>query len=240
MQASIDTELQSRLEQVHQRISRAAAQAGRDPSSITLVAITKTFPLEVARKAYALGARHFGENRVQEIVEKWQHARPLGAEAREILHLVGHLQRNKVRKALHIVDRIDAVDTLELAEAISRVSAELGRQTDVLIEVNTSGEPQKYGIAPEAATDLARQVAELPHIRLRGLMTMGPLTEDTSQVAGAFRQLKTIFDHLKTDPKLSGIDTLSMGMTGDFEIAIAEGATEVRIGTALFGARSTL
>lgn len=238
MQNHSDWPLPSRLEQVRQQIARAAEGAGRDPSSITLVAITKTFPLELARKAYALRVRHFGENRVQEAVEKWQHARPIGSGPPETLHLVGHLQRNKARKALQLFDRIDTVDSLELAKAISRICGELGRDADILIEVNTSGEAQKFGVLPERAADLANQVAGLAHLKLRGLMTLGPLTEDTARILSAFRQLKKIFDDLTADQRLPSMDILSMGMSGDFEMAIAEGATEVRLGTALFGARS--
>lgn len=239
MSNSNESQLSGRLKDVYERLDKAAMLAGRERSSVTLIAITKTHPLDIARKAYALGLRHFGENRVQEAIEKWQHARPLEAQSSETLHLVGHLQRNKVRKALQLFDRIDAVDSLSLAEAISRISAELGRQTDILIEVNTSGEPQKFGVSPESTSDLAGPIAELPHVRLRGLMTVGPLTDDMSQILDAFRTLKRLFDELISGG-LTDVDTLSMGMSGDFEIAVAEGATEVRLGTALFGARSKL
>ncbi len=227
-----------RLEHIQEQIDAAAAKAKRDSASITLVVITKTHPLDSARKAYAAGLRHFGENRIQEALEKWQHQRPLGSEKPEILHLVGHLQRNKVRKALQLFDRIDAVDSVHLLEALSRISGELVRTTDVLIEVNTSGEPQKFGVEPEAALELAARSAEQPNLRLRGLMTIGPLTSDTSRIAGAFRTLKKLFDDLNSGG--FDVDILSMGMSGDFEIAIAEGATEIRLGTALFGARSKL
>ncbi|MBU1937419.1 YggS family pyridoxal phosphate-dependent enzyme [bacterium] len=230
--------LPERYKHIRQRIDDAAAQAGRDSASITLVAITKTNPLDMARKAYALGLRHFGENRIQEALEKWQHQRPLGSEKPEILHLVGHLQRNKVRKALQLFERIDAVDSAHLAEAISRISGELERTTDILIEVNTSSELQKFGVEPEAALDLAARCAEHPNLRLRGLMTIGPLTSDTTRIADAFRTLKKLFDDLNSGGL--DVDILSMGMSDDFEIAIAEGATEIRLGTALFGARSKL
>jgi pyridoxal phosphate enzyme (YggS family) len=227
-----------RLEYIQERINNAAAKAGRDSASITLVAITKTHPLDNARKAYAVGLRHFGENRIQEALEKWQHQRPLESEEPETLHLIGHLQRNKVRKALQLFDRIDAVDSVHLVEALSRISGELERTTDILIEVNTSGEPQKFGVEPEAALDMAARTGELPNLRLRGLLTIGPLTSGTSRIAGAFRTLKKLFDDLNSGG--FDVDTLSMGMSGDFEIAIAEGATEIRLGTALFGARSKL
>jgi pyridoxal phosphate enzyme (YggS family) len=237
MQNRMDWTLNQRLNELRERIAKAAEKAGRIPSAVTLVAITKTFPLEEARKAYASGIRHFGENRVQEAIEKWQDKRPLEEAECEILHLVGHLQRNKVRKALQLFDRIDAVDSLELAETISRVSNELGRTTEILIEVNTSGEPQKFGVLPEATRELASNIISLPNLTLHGLMTVGPLTDDIARIATAYRNLKNLFDSLTSNGLCDGT-VLSMGMSGDFEIAIAEGATEIRLGTALFGARS--
>ncbi|MFH1009681.1 MAG: YggS family pyridoxal phosphate-dependent enzyme [bacterium] len=233
----MDWALQERLEEIRNRIAKAAEKAGREAMDITLVAVTKTFPLENACKAYALGIRHFGENRVQEALEKWKDRRPLDPGEPEVFHLVGHLQRNKVRKALQLFDRIDAVDSLELAEALGRVCGELGRVADILIEVNTSGEPQKYGVTFEAAADLAAGIRDLPSLKLRGLMTVGPLTDDISQIETAYRNLKNLFDNLTSGGLCDGT-VLSMGMSGDFEIAIAEGATEIRLGTALFGARS--
>jgi len=237
MQNQTDWALRGRLAEVQDRIAKAAEKAARDPADITLVAITKTFPLEFARKAYALGVRHFGENRVQEAIEKWQDKRPLTPDSTETLHLVGHLQRNKVRKAVQLFDRVDAVDSLELAEALSRISGELGRATDILIEVNTSGEQQKYGVHPANTAELAFEISKLPHLKLRGLMTVGPLTNDVSEIVEAYRLLKSLLDNLYSKDLVSGT-VLSMGMSGDFEIAIAEGATEIRLGTVLFGTRS--
>jgi pyridoxal phosphate enzyme (YggS family) len=150
---------------------------------------------------------------------------------------VGHLQRNKVRKALQLFDRIDSVDSLELAEVITRISTELGRTTDVLIEVNTSGEEQKFGIQPACTADLAFEITKLPNLNLLGLMTVGPLTDDTSQIAEAYQLLRSLLTDLSCKNLINGT-VLSMGMSGDFEIAIAEGATEIRLGTALFGTRS--
>jgi len=237
MQNQMDWALRGRLAEVQDRIAKAAEKAARDPAAITVVAITKTFPLDFARKAYALGVRHFGENRVQEAIEKWQDKRPLGPDSTETLHLVGHLQRNKVRKAVQLFDRIDSIDSLELAEAVSRISGELGRTTDILIEVNTSGEQQKYGVHPANTAELAFEISKLPHLKLRGLMTVGPLTNDISEIVEAYRLLKSLLDNLYSKDLVSGT-VLSMGMSGDFEIAIAEGATEIRLGTVLFGTRS--
>lgn len=237
MQNQMDSALRGRLAEVQDRIAKAAEKANRDPAAITLVAITKTFPLDFARKAYALGVRHFGENRVQEGIEKWQDNRPFWPNSMETLHLVGHLQRNKVRRAVQLFDRIDSVDSLELAEDISRISGELGRTTDILIEVNTSGEQQKYGIHPAYTAEFASEILELPNLKLLGLMTVGPLTNDNSLIAETYSLLRWLSADLYSVDLLSG-DVLSMGMSGDFEIAIAEGATEIRLGTALFGTRS--
>jgi pyridoxal phosphate enzyme (YggS family) len=237
MQNQMDWALHGRLAEVQDRIAKAAEKAARDPATITVVAITKTFPLEFARKAYALGVRHFGENRVQEAIEKWQDKRPLGMESTETLHLVGHLQRNKVRKAVQLFDRIDAVDSLELAEALSRISGELDRTMDILIEVNTSGEQQKFGVHPANTAELAFELSKLSNLKLLGLMTVGPLTNNISEIVEAYRLLKSLLDNLYSKDLVSGT-VLSMGMSGDFEIAIAEGATEVRLGTVLFGTRS--
>lgn len=235
----MDWALQERLEEIRNRISKAAEKAARKATDITLVAVTKTFPLEDARKAYALGIRHFAENRVQEAIEKWKDRRPLGSGESEVLHLVGHLQRNKARKALQLFDRIDAVDSPELAQALARVCGELGRTSEILVEVNTSAEPQKFGVSLEAAAELAAKIRDLPNLKLLGLMTVGPLTDDISRIATAYRNLKNLFDNLTASALCDG-SVLSMGMSADFEIAIAEGATEVRLGTALFGARSHL
>ena len=240
--------LAENLRRVSDRVGEACARKRRDPAEVLLVAVTKYVDIDMIRALLDLGQIDLGERRVQALTQRAGMISELRSRMRtggtaKVMpaprwHMVGHLQRNKVRKAVQLFDRIDAVDSGHLREALSRISGELVRTTDVLIEVNTSGEPQKFGVEPEAALELAARTAEQPNLHLRGLMTIGPLTSDTSRIAGAFRTLKKLFDNLNSGG--FDVDILSMGMSGDFEIAIAEGATEIRLGTALFGARSKL
>jgi pyridoxal phosphate enzyme (YggS family) len=211
---------------------RAAERAGRRGEEVRLVAVTKTQPAERVREALAAGVRELGENYVQEAEAKWA---ALG-EAPAVRHLIGHLQRNKAGKAAALFDMVQTVDSRELAEALGRRAGLLGRTLDVLIEVNLSGEATKFGVAPEEALDLAAEVAAVPHLRLQGLMGMGPLGEDERTAARSFRRGRALFEKLPGEHR----HVLSMGMTGDFELAIAEGSTMVRVGTGLFGARRSL
>lgn len=227
----VPLELQTRLQEIRDRIAQAAARSGRSPQAVTLLAVTKTFPVETLRQAYDLGLRAFGENRVQEALPKIE-SLPLDIR----WHLIGQLQSNKINKILGKFVLIQSVDSLGLAQALS--SRLGGHPQDVLLEVNTSGEASKSGASPEAALEEARAISGTPGIRLRGLMTVGPLTEDRDRQREAFKKLKDLFEGLKAK-NIGGADLsiLSMGMSGDFEAAIEEGSTLVRIGSALFGRR---
>lgn len=224
-------EFSDKLKELQGRIAEAAARSGRSASLITLVAVTKTHPVEVIREAYGAGLRHFGENRVQEALLKIE-ALPSDIQ----WHLIGQLQTNKINKILGKFTLVHAVDSWDLAQALSARVGEDGQ--DILLEVNSSGEASKAGVAPDRALELAERVAGLPGLRLRGLMTVGPLTEDPGRQREAFKRSKGLFDEMR-GLNWTGKDfsTLSMGMSGDFEIAIEEGSTLVRVGTALFGAR---
>jgi PLP dependent protein len=215
--------LSSRLAEVHERISNACARAHRAPESVRLLAVTKLFGPEVIREAWALGLRDFGENYVQEMERKAPAVADL-AGAR--FHLIGHLQSNKTTKAVQLFTAIDAVDTPKLA---ARLNAE-EKPLDVMIEVKLSGEESKSGAAPENLPQLVHSISECPNLRLAGFMTIPPWSEDPERSRPYFAHLREIAGEF-------GISELSMGMSNDLETAIEEGATWVRVGTALFGRR---
>lgn len=218
--------LDERLQSVLQRIARAAERAHRAPSDVTLIAIAKTVPPPDIERAYHLGVRHFGENRVQEAEGKLAaltHLRP-----HITWHMVGHLQSNKARKALALFDIVQSVDSLPLAQELSRRAL---KPLPLLLEVNVAGEASKSGFRPDAVAEAAHAVARLPHLQLRGLMTVAPLASDPEQARPMFRRLRELRDAL-------GLAELSMGMSDDFEVAVEEGATMVRVGRALFGERA--
>jgi pyridoxal phosphate enzyme (YggS family) len=219
------------LEAVRARIAKAAARAGRDPAAVSIVAVTKGHPLETVREAAAGGLLDIGENRVQEALEKqeaWS-----GAPVR--WHLIGHLQTNKARKAVGRFALIHSLDSAHLADELEKAAAARGITQDVLVQVNVAGEAQKTGVMPEEAEALVTHVATLPHLRLTGLMTMAPLTDDERVIRATFRGLRELGNRLSTaDCRLP---TVSMGMSNDFEIAVEEGATMLRLGTVLFGER---
>jgi pyridoxal phosphate enzyme (YggS family) len=220
------------LPRVQERIARAAAAAGRDPSSVRLVAVTKGHPVGAVQAALEAGLVDLGENRVDELEEK---VAAVGRGAAR-WHMIGHLQRRWVPRALAASDLIHSVDTLRLAERISRVGGEADRDVRILAEVNTSGESSKSGFDRDEAMEQIGRMAELPHLKVEGLMTMAPLVEDQAVIAAAFRRLKETLEALRADTTDVGPE-LSMGMTNDLEIAVREGSTMVRIGTALFGER---
>lgn len=215
------------------RIAAAAVAAGRDPADVRLVAVSKTKPASMVEEAFRAGQTVFGENYVQE----------LAAKAREVTapvewHFIGHLQSNKVRQIAGIVSMIHSVDRLTLAEEIDRQWGRLERTCDVLVQVNVSGEKSKSGTTTDEAIGLVRAVAALPHLRVRGLMTMPPFFDDPDAARPCFRELRRLA--LQIDERaIPGVfmDELSMGMSGDFAAAVAEGATLVRIGSAIFGGR---
>jgi PLP dependent protein len=222
---------------VRERISSAARRVGRDPAVITLMAVSKTFPPEAIREAHAAGIRVFGENRVQEFAGKVDALRDLpGAD----WHLIGHLQSNKATKAAELFGAIDSVDSAKLAEKLNAAAQAAAKTLPVLIEINVGGEAAKSGVAPHSE-ELERILIAAPawtHLAIRGLMTVPPYSEDPECARPFFRKLREIRDEIAAR-KLPGIvlEVLSMGMSHDFEVAIEEGATCVRVGTAIFGER---
>jgi pyridoxal phosphate enzyme (YggS family) len=239
-----------RLELVWERVAAAARQAQRDPSSVTLVAVTKTHPPEVVAEVIAAGARDLGENRVQEAATKIPAVRDLllHSSTPPLLrwHLIGHLQRNKARPAAELFDLVHSVDSLRLAEALAR-AVPAGRRLPVLLQVNVSGEATKEGFSLAGglantaglAALLAEveQIAAMPALAVRGLMTVAPIVDHPEQARPVFRALRELRDELARRVPAASWDELSMGMTDDFEAAIAEGATIVRVGRAIFGER---
>ncbi len=223
-------DMTTRYEQVRLGIARAAERCGRDPSRITLIAVSKTMPAERIREAFRLGIRDFGENKVQELALKAGELADLPIR----WHLVGHLQTNKVRAVLPHAAMIHSVDSLHLVRKIHESLAP-GRSIDLLLQVNTSGEESKFGVAPDDLAWLAASIRGLDRLRVLGLMTLGPLTDDEDAIRRSFRELRGLLPALRQS--FPEADLLSMGMSGDFETAIEEGATHVRVGTALFGHR---
>jgi pyridoxal phosphate enzyme (YggS family) len=221
------------LKTVMDRIAAAARRAGRDPLAIKLVTVTKTVDIERIREAVSAGAVILGENRVQEAKEKID---KLGNIAG--WHLIGHLQTNKAKYAVKLFDLIHSVDTFELAKEIDRQAARIGKVQDVLIEVNIAGEEQKAGVPMDAAAGLVREAAGLKHIRIKGLMTMPPYSENPEASRPYYKRLRDLARAVAKE-EIPDVSTahLSMGMSGDFEVAIEEGATMVRVGTAIFGIR---
>ncbi len=225
------------LARVRQRIADAAHRAGRRPEDVALMAVTKTFPPATIREAHAAGHRLFGENRVQEFAEK----APQLADLQGIeFHLIGHLQSNKAAKAAQIFTGVDSVDSLHLAEKLNAATEKIGKRLLVLIEINVGGESAKSGLAPDSP-ELGKLLASGPrleHLDFRGLMTIPPFTEDPEAARPYFRLLRELGDQIAARhlPAVC-IDILSMGMSHDFEIAIEEGSTCVRVGTAIFGPR---
>jgi pyridoxal phosphate enzyme (YggS family) len=229
--------IESRVLQVKNRIRAACERVHREPSSVDIVAVTKTQPIELIRKACALNFVIIGENRIQESIDKYGDGWVWREFPNVRLNLIGHLQSNKVRKAVQIFDSIDSVDSVELAQNIDRISHEAGKKMRVLLEVNTSGEPQKYGFEPDEALEAAININKLDHIHLAGLMTVGPNVEDPDRIRESFVELRTLFESIRGRIESDCWSVLSMGMSNDFEIAIEEGATEVRLGSILWGPR---
>ena len=219
------------LEAVRARIEQAAKRAGRDPSGITIVAVTKTHPLAAVREAVDAGLGDVGENRVQEALGKQDEWK--GPPVR--WHLIGHLQRNKAKQAVGRFALIHSLDSIRLADALEQAAAQAGVTQDVLVQVNVAREPQKDGASPDDAEALLRHAEALPHLRVKGWMTMAPLTNDVSVQRAAFRGLRELSERLAVSGQRSAV--LSMGMSGDFEVAVEEGATMLRLGTILFGER---
>jgi pyridoxal phosphate enzyme (YggS family) len=218
-------DIEENLRQLGLRITRAAQRANRTPAEITLIAVTKTIDPPLIKQAFEAGIRHFGENRVQEAHIKMEQLSTL--QPPPIWHMVGHLQTNKAQKAVELFDMIQSIDSVRLAEVLSRHSQ---RNIPILLEVNVFGEASKSGFSPAEVSSAVEQIACLPYLEIRGLMTIAPPTGNPEEVRPVFRQLRLLRDSL-------GLEHLSMGMTDDFEVAIEEGATMVRIGRAIFGER---
>ena len=225
------------LAETRDRIAIAAARAGRDPADIALMAVCKTFPADAILDAYAAGQRLFGENRVQEFADKFPRVAGL-ADAK--FHMIGHLQSNKSAKAAEIFHAVDSIDSAKLAWRLNDSAQKLGKTLDVLIEINVGGEQAKSGLAPDSP-ELDATLSQAPQwasLHIRGLMTVPPFTDDPEGARPYFRKLREMRDHLNARHQPSVVlDVLSMGMSHDFEVAIEEGSTCVRVGTAIFGVR---
>lgn len=233
------SELEANLRSVQERIATAAGRAGRDPAEVTLVAVTKMEPAGVIMAAYELGLRHFGENRLEEAQEK---AGDLPGDI--VWHMIGHIQSRKARDVVPLFRWVHSVDRLKIARRLDRFAADLAEPLPILLECNVSGEESKYGLAADrwaedpaqrqALFDIVGQTVALPHLQVRGLMTMAPIVEDAEMARPVFRRLRHLRDELAAAFPGAAWDHLSMGMTDDFEVAIEEGATMVRVGRAIF------
>ena len=228
--------VEGNLKEIRERIAEAALKSGRAPEDVTLLAATKTVPVEVINHAIHLGVDHIGENRVQELLDKYD-ALDLSDCA---CHFIGHLQTNKVKYLVGRVGMIQSVDSMKLAKEISRLSVYQGLSTDILIEVNIGREENKSGVLPEALDELLDEISTLPSIRLRGLMSIPPVSDDLSQTMTYFSKMYEYYVDIKekkSDNKRDHIDVLSMGMSADYAQAVECGATLVRVGSSLFGKR---
>jgi len=213
------------IRELKKRIARAAERANGPPAEITIVGVAKTIEPWLIQQAFEAGMRHFGENRVQEAKDKIERLSTL--QPPPTWHMVGHLQTNKAKTAIELFDMIQSVDSVRLAEVLSRHAQ---HRIPILLEVNVSGEASKFGLPPAEVSPAVEEIARLPHLEIRGLMTIAPLTDNPEEVRPIFKRLRLLRDSL-------GLEHLSMGMTDDFEVAIEEGATMVRIGRAIFGER---
>lgn len=223
--------IEENVAHARERIAKACARAGRPPEAVTLIAVTKTFGIQSVREVVTAGVTDVGENFVQEFVSKYNE---IGSQNVR-WHFIGHLQRNKVKEIVGRVQLIHSVDSFRLAEAIAKRAVAIGLTADILLEVNTSGEDSKFGVTAENTAPLFKAVSALQGVNVKGLMTIGPFLPDPEQSRPAFRMLRNLRDSLRNEE--AELTELSMGMSGDFEVAIEEGATMVRIGTALFGKR---
>ncbi len=226
--------IRNNISDIIRRVRAAAEKSGRDAREIQIIAVSKTIEPERIITAVDCGMAELGENRVQELCEKYDKI-----DRKCNLHLIGHLQTNKVKYIIDRVKLIHSVDRAELAEEIQERAKKIDRPADILIQVNVSGEKSKYGISPDSVMDLARELASHSHIRVKGLMTMAPFADNPEEVRYVFKDLNKIFIDIKKE-NIDNIDMrhLSMGMSNDFEVAIEEGANMVRIGTAIFGRRT--
>lgn len=226
--------LKDQLQEVEKRIQAACDRAGRKREEVTLIAVSKTKPVETLQKAYDLGVRIFGENKVQELTVKYE------ALPKDIhWHMIGHLQTNKVKYIIDKAELIHSVDSLKLAETIEKEAAKHDLIADILVEVNVAEEESKFGMKMEEVIPFVEKVSAFPHVRVRGLMTIAPFVEDPEENRSIFVDLHKLYiDIKKKNHDNDTVSVLSMGMTNDYEVAIEEGATMVRVGTGIFGARN--
>ncbi len=223
-----------RLSQIHHEVAEAAHGVGRNPEDITLIGVSKRKPVDDMQQAYDAGLRDFGENRAQEVRDKFPGFNPDGI----VRHFIGHIQSNKVKYLPRRVDIIHTIDSTRIADAVDHRFGSQKLTIPVLVEINISGEANKEGVEPIQALELAAYCAEKPNLEFQGLMTIGPLTNDIDRIRQAFREMNLIHEQVVKQVGTSGKTAmLSMGMSSDFKIAIEEGATHIRVGTALFGAR---
>ena len=221
------------LKTIRERVDAACERAGRRPEEVALIAVSKTKPLSMLQEAYEAGARDFGENKVQEILEKYPE---MPEDAR--FHMIGHLQTNKVKQVVGKAVLIHSVDSLHLAEKIEQEAAKRDLTADILLEVNVAREESKFGLMLEEVIPLLEEVKNLPHVRVRGLMTIAPNVENPEENRKHFKKLYQLYVDIKSKNIDNGtMGVLSMGMTGDFEVAVEEGATMIRVGTGIFGSR---
>lgn len=226
--------LKDQLQEVEKRIQAACDRAGRKREEVTLIAVSKTMPVETLQEAYDLGVRIFGENKVQELTAKYE------ALPKDIhWHMIGHLQTNKVKYIIDKAELIHSVDSLKLAETIEKEAAKHDLIADILVEVNVAEEESKFGMKMEEVIPFVEKVSAFPHVRVRGLMTIAPFVEDPEENRSIFADLHKLYiDIKKKNHDNDTVSVLSMGMTNDYEVAIEEGATMVRVGTGIFGARN--
>lgn len=226
--------LKDQLQEVESRIQEACKRAGRSRDEVTLIAVSKTKPVETLKEAYDLGVRIFGENKVQELTEKYE------ALPKDIRwHMIGHLQTNKVKYIIDKTELIHSVDSLKLAQTIEKEAAKHDLIADILLEVNVAEEESKFGMKLEEVIPFMEKISDFSHIRVRGLMTIAPFVEDPEENRAVFADLHKLYVDIKEKNIDNGtVSILSMGMTNDYEVAIEEGATMVRVGTGIFGARN--
>ncbi len=226
--------IKENLEEVREKIRQACQRSGRREEDVTLISVSKTKPVEMLREAYEAGSRDFGENRVQEIMEKY------GQMPEDVRwHMIGHLQKNKVRQVIDKAVLIHSVDTVELAEQIEKDAAKRDLIVDILLEVNVAEEESKFGFRTEEVEAAVMKIKEFPHVHIKGLMTIAPFVSNSEDNREVFKKLYQLY----VDIRSKNIDNvnmsvLSMGMTGDYEVAVEEGATMIRVGTGIFGART--
>lgn len=226
--------LEKNLLTVKSKIRDICSRIDRDPDEIKIIAVSKTFPFSRITELNSIGQTDFGENKVSELRSKYYH---ISFQHPEKInwHLIGHLQSNKVEDVIAFISLIHSVDTLKLAQKIDTSAKKINRIIDILVQVNTSNEPQKYGVSVEEAAEICLQISSLENVRVKGLMTIAKLTNDTEVIRESFSKLKSLYDLLK--PNMKDFEYLSMGMSNDYEIALEEGSNMLRIGSAIFGER---